>query len=135
VYIAEAVTLPAAASSMPFSATALYSGAAGNAAAGIFSLSNFTSYTESRYGSLLVTNNYGIVGGRDAESDDDYRYRIRLKLQRRTAPMRRRCAFRSCRFLVSKTWCLRRPTGTFTCYVYSIASDGSSCQAFFKLLQ
>ena len=81
VYIADAVTLPAAASSMPFSATALYSGAAGNGAAGIFSLSNFTNYTESRYGSLLVTNNYGIVGGRDAESDDDYRYRIRLKQQ------------------------------------------------------
>jgi uncharacterized phage protein gp47/JayE len=81
VYIADAVTLPAAASSMPFSATALYSGAAGNGAAGIFALSNFTNYTESRYGSLLVTNNYGIVGGRDPESDDDYRYRIRLKLQ------------------------------------------------------
>jgi len=86
VYISGAVTLPAAASSMPFSATALYSGAAGNAPAGIFSLSNFTNYTESRYGSLLVTNNYGIVGGRDAESDDDYRYRIRLKLTSQDGP-------------------------------------------------
>ena len=81
VYLSTAVTLPAAASSMFFSATALYAGAAGNGAAGIFSTSNFTNYTESRFGSLLVTNNYGIVGGRDAESDDDYRYRIRLKLQ------------------------------------------------------
>ena len=44
-------------------------------------LSNFTNYTESAYGSLLVTNNYGIVGGADAELDDNYRYRIQLKLQ------------------------------------------------------
>jgi uncharacterized phage protein gp47/JayE len=75
VYIANAVTLPAAQSSMSFGATALYSGSAGNAAAGVFSLSNFTNYTESTYGSLLVTNNYGIVGGSDAETDDNYRYR------------------------------------------------------------
>jgi hypothetical protein len=60
---------------MSFGATALYSGSAGNAAAGVFSLSNFTNYTESTYGSLLVTNNYGIVGGSDAETDDNYRYR------------------------------------------------------------
>lgn len=54
VYIADAVTLPAAQSSMFFSATALYSGSAGNAASGIFSQSNFTNYVESSYGSLLV---------------------------------------------------------------------------------
>ena len=81
VYVAGAVTCPAAASSQPFSAQSLYSGGAGNAPAGIFSLHNFTNYTESAYGSLLVTNNYGIVSGADAEDDDNYRYRIRLKLQ------------------------------------------------------
>lgn len=31
-------------------------------------------------GSLLVTNASGIIGGRDAETDDDFRYRIYLKL-------------------------------------------------------
>jgi len=61
VYLATAVTCPAAASVQYFSATSLYSGAAGNAPAGIFALHNFTNYTESAYGSLLVTNNYGIV--------------------------------------------------------------------------
>jgi hypothetical protein len=81
VFIADAVTCPAAASSQFFSATSLYGGSAGNAPSGIFCLSNFTNYTESVYGPLLVTNNYGIVDGSDAESDDDYRYRIRLKLQ------------------------------------------------------
>jgi len=29
---------------------------------------------------FLVTNDYGIVGGRDTEDDDSYRYRIHLKL-------------------------------------------------------
>ena len=67
VYVAGAIPLPAGASSQFFTATSLYSGAAGNAPSGIFALHNFTNYTESRYGSLLVTNNYGIVGGRDAE--------------------------------------------------------------------
>jgi len=54
VYLAQAVTLPAAGSSQFFSAQSLYAGGAGNAPAGIFSLHNFTNYTESRYGSLLV---------------------------------------------------------------------------------
>jgi len=126
VYIADAVTLPAAASSMPFSATALYSGAAGNAAAGIFSLSNFTNYTESRYGSLLVTNNYGIVGGRDAESDDDYRYRIRLKLQAQNGANEAALRFQILQIPGIQDVVFAPAAGTFTCYVYGIASDGSA---------
>ena len=30
-----------------------------------------------------MTNNFGLVGGRDAESDDDYRFRLNLKIQSR----------------------------------------------------
>jgi hypothetical protein len=41
---------------------------------------NFTNYTQSAYGGLLVTNTYGITGGRDTEDDESYRYRIHLKL-------------------------------------------------------
>ena len=59
----------------------MLSDSAGNAASGIFSLSNFTGYTESAFGLLLVTNNYGIVSGADAELDANYRYRIQLKIQ------------------------------------------------------
>ena len=121
-YISSAVTLPAEASSVFFSATALYAGAAGNGAAGIFSTSNFTNYTESRFGSLLVRNNYGIVGGRDAESDDDYRYRIRLKLQ---SPNGANEA--ALRFQILQVPGIQDVVfDGATCYVYGIASDGSA---------
>jgi hypothetical protein len=45
-----------------------------------FNRHNFTNYAESRFGSLLVTNDFGIIGGRDQEGDESYRYRIHLKL-------------------------------------------------------
>ncbi len=74
-------TLPASQSSVFFSASALVTGSAGNASAGIFNQHNFTNYTQNNFGTLLVTNNFGIVAGSDAEADEDYRYRINLKLQ------------------------------------------------------
>jgi Baseplate J-like protein len=74
-------TLPASQSVMNFSASSLTIGSSGNAASAIFSQSNFTNYSQSAYGSLLVTNNYAIVTGMDAEADADYQYRINLKLQ------------------------------------------------------
>lgn len=74
------VTLLAASSSISFSAISTQGGAAGIAAATVFTRHNFTAYTDSDFGSLLVTNNYGIVGARDQELDDDYRFRISLKL-------------------------------------------------------
>jgi uncharacterized phage protein gp47/JayE len=76
-----AVTLPAGSSSVPFSATSVQDGAAGNAPAGNFTNCSFQGYTDFRFGSLLVTNNYSITAGRDAELDDDYRYRLSLKMQ------------------------------------------------------
>lgn len=74
-------TLPAGSSSVFVSASAVGTGSTGNAPAGVFNQSNFTNYTQSDFGTLLVTNNFGIIGGSDAESDDNYRYRISLKLQ------------------------------------------------------
>ena len=124
VYIANAVLLPAAASSMFFSAASLYSGSQGNAPSGIFSQSNFTNYTESRYGSLLVTNNYGIVGGRDAEDDDSYRYRIRLKLQAQNGANEAALRFQILQIPGIQDVVFDAAAGTFTCYVYGIASDG-----------
>jgi uncharacterized phage protein gp47/JayE len=82
-YVTQAVVLPAASSAVAFSAIPLLTGSAGNAPAGIFTQHNFTGYTQSAFGSLLVTNNVGVVGGRDEEDDDSYRYRIHLKLQSR----------------------------------------------------
>ena len=66
--------------SSPSSATSLLPGSSGNTSPGVFSRHNFTGYTQSAYGGLLVTNTYGITGGRDTEDDDSYRYRIHLKL-------------------------------------------------------
>lgn len=77
----SAVVLPANSSSVPFSASSSFDGTAGNAPAGVFTSHNFQGYSDFRSGSLLVTNNYGITAGRDAEDDDSYRYRINLKLQ------------------------------------------------------
>lgn len=75
------ITLPAASSTLGFSASSAGVGSAGNIPSGIFDQHNFTNYTQSSFGSLLVTNNYGVIGGRDAEDDESYRFRIRLKLQ------------------------------------------------------
>lgn len=81
VFLSDPVTLPASASSAYFSATALTLGTAGNGSQGIFTQHNFTGYAQAAFGSLLVTNNYGVVGGADAEEDDNFRYRINLELQ------------------------------------------------------
>lgn len=79
--VSGAVTLPAAQSSVYFSADAVTTGSAANAAQDAITQHNFTNYANSVYGTLLVTNNYGVVSGRDQENDDSYRYRIQLSLQ------------------------------------------------------
>ena len=126
VYIGGRVTCSASDSWMFFSATALTSGSAGNAASGIFSSSNFTNYTESSYGSLLVTNNYGIVGGADAETDDNYRYRIQLKLQAQNGANEAALRFQILQIPGIQDVAFEPAAGTFTCYVYGIASNGSA---------
>ena len=83
IYLTDPVTLPAGDSREFFSARSLAPGSVSNAPAGVFTRHNFTGYTDSRFGTLLVTNNFGLVGGRDAESDDDYRFRLNLKIQSR----------------------------------------------------
>jgi uncharacterized phage protein gp47/JayE len=80
VFVTNAINLPAQSSTQSFSARALFGGSVGNAPAGVFSKHSFTGYADSTFGSLLVTNNYGIVGGRDREEDESFRYRIHLKL-------------------------------------------------------
>src|SRR5207253_9685462 len=48
---------------------------------GTFNRHKFTGATDAPLGTLPVTNNFGLVGGRDAESDDDYRSRLSRKVQ------------------------------------------------------
>ena len=78
IYLTDAVTLLAGNSVQSFSATSVYTGSSGNTATGVFSQSNFTNYTQAATGGLLVTNNFGVIGGRDVEDDASYQYRIPL---------------------------------------------------------
>src|SRR5438093_3661245 len=81
IYLTDPVTLPTGDSREFFSARSLAPGSVGNAPAGVFNRHNFTGYTAARFGTLLVTNNLGLVGGRDAESDEDYRFRVNVMLE------------------------------------------------------
>ncbi len=74
-------TLLAGNSSASVGASSLLLGSAGNASAGVINRCNFSNYAQSAFGTLLVTNTFGIIAGREAENDDSYRYRISLKLQ------------------------------------------------------
>jgi phage-related baseplate assembly protein len=74
-------TLPATSASISVNASALDAGSLGNAPANVFNRHSFANYAQSTFGTLLVTNNFGIIGGRDAEDDESYRFRINLKLQ------------------------------------------------------
>ena len=89
-------------------------------------MTNFTSYTESAFGSLLVTNNYGIVSGSDDETDDNYRYRIQLKIQSPNGANEAALRFQILLIPGIQDVVFSPAAGTFTCYVYGIASDGSS---------
>lgn len=73
--------LPAGSSSTSVSASSLLTGSAGNASAGVFNRHSFANYTQASFGTLLITNTFGIIAGRDAEDDESFRYRLRLKLQ------------------------------------------------------
>jgi hypothetical protein len=121
VLTATQVTCPASQASVPCAVASLQSGAAGNASEGVFESTNFSNYADAAYGSLLVTNNYGLIGGRDAEDDDSYRYRISLKLQSHGGA--EEAALRLAVLTVPGVQDLDfvRQAGTFLCYVYGIS--------------
>jgi uncharacterized phage protein gp47/JayE len=73
--------LSASATEQFFSVDSLSTGSQGNSAPAVFTKHNFTNYADSNFGSLLVTNVFGVTGGRDTEDDEAYRFRINLKLQ------------------------------------------------------
>lgn len=91
-----------------------------------FNRYNFTNYAESRFGSLLVTNDYGIVGGRDQEDDESYRYRIHLKLISQSGSNESALRFALLQVPGIQDVVFDRRAGTFTCYVYGIATVASA---------
>lgn len=117
----QAVTLPANASSAFFAATSQVPGSAGNIAPGVIDQTNFQNYAQSAYSTLLVTNNFGVVGGQDAESDGDYRYRINLKITSRAGANQAALQFAILQVPGVQNVVFVPQAGTFTCYVYGIS--------------
>lgn len=115
------VVCPASQSSVYFGVQCLTPGSAGVAASNVYVSTNFTNYTDSVYGSLLVTNNYGLVEGRDVESDDDYRYRINLKLQSPTGNTEGNIRLAVLQVPGIQDLDFEWQAGTFTTYVYGVS--------------
>lgn len=126
VYTLDAsVTLPASSSTVPFSATSSFDGASGNAPAGVFTNHSFRGYTDSRSGSLLVTNNYGVTEGRDAEDDDSYRYRINLELQSKGGAAEGDLRLAILTVPGIQDVVFLRQAGTYTAYIYAVSQVAS----------
>ena len=124
VYVTEAdIDLPAASSQVFFAANALTQGAGGQVASGVFNSSSFSGYADARYGSLLITNLLGIISGTNAETDDDYRYRISLKIQS-TGGSQQSDIEAACLLVTGvQQVTFSRLAGTFILYVYGISPD------------
>jgi len=114
-----AVLLPASASSVPFSATCKSDGAGGNVSAAALPPHNFQGYTDFRFGTLLVTNSYGIVTGSDIESDDNYRYRISLRLGSKNGAAEADLRLAILNVPGIQDLVFVRQAGTYLCYVYA----------------
>lgn len=115
------VTLPASSSSQYVSATSVLDGSAGNVQASVFVNLNFLGYTNARYGSLQVTNNFGVVIGRDAETDDNYRYRISLKLQSTGGAAEADLRLAILQVPGIQDVVFSRQAGTYLAYIYAIS--------------
>lgn len=119
--LSQAVTLPANSNAVFFSASSATPGSAGNIASGVIDQTNFTNYAQSQFSTLLVTNNFGVVGGRDSESDDDYRFRINLKITSRAGANQAALQFAILQVPGVQDVVFNPQAGTFTAYVYGIA--------------
>lgn len=115
------VVLSSGDSSAYFSATSLSTGTSGNSGSTTFTKTNFSNYADSFYGTLLVTNNYGVIDGSDEEDDDSYRYRINLKLQSENgaAEIDLRLAILTVPGIQDVVF--ERLSGTFNVYAYGIS--------------
>lgn len=115
------VLLPSASSSVSFSATCSADGSSGNMSAASLTSHNFQGYTDFRYGSLLVTNNFGIVSGSDAELDDNYRYRISLKLSSKNGAAEADLRLAILQVPGIQDMVFIRQAGTYICYIYAVS--------------
>ena len=119
------MTLAAGDSQEFFSARSLLDGSAGNTPAGVFDRHNFTNYADSRFGTLLVTNSFGLVGGRETETDDDYRFRLNLKIQSSAGANEAALRFELLQIPGIQDLVFERQAGAFIVYVYGISPNVS----------
>jgi uncharacterized phage protein gp47/JayE len=115
------VTCLASDSIVYFSATSTSTGSSGNAGANVFNQINFSNYADSYFGSLLVTNVYGLLGGQDEESDDDFRYRINLKLQSNNGAAESDLRLAILAIPGIQDVVFERLSGTFNAYIFAIS--------------
>ena len=73
----DKIILPAGEKKVFFSAAAVGYGSDYNSGTNSLNFHNFTSYSDAVNGSLFVSNQSAITYGRDDESDDNFRYRIK----------------------------------------------------------
>jgi uncharacterized phage protein gp47/JayE len=123
VYLTELATLPAASSSQAIGAASDTAGSSGNAAEGTLTLHNFSGYANSVYGSLLVINNFGVVGGRDLEDDQTYAYRINLRLQSQSGVNEAALRFQLLQVPGIQDIVFSPLAGLFYAYIYAVAAQ------------
>jgi hypothetical protein len=115
------ITCSAADALQYVSVTCSSSGSSGNAANRVYNSHNFTNYSNANFGSLLVTNNYGIVTGRDAEDDQSYAYRIALRLQSTGGAAEADLRFAILQIPGIQDCVFESLAGTYNLYVYGIS--------------
>jgi hypothetical protein len=104
-----------------FSAASVSTGSAGNTPSEIFTRHNFTNYTQSSFGGLLVTNTYGIIGGRDREDDESYRYRIHLRLTAQSGINEAALRYQMLQLPGIQDVVFETSAGSFSVYLYAVS--------------
>ena len=70
---------------------------------------------------MLVTNNFGVATGSDAEDDDSYRYRINLKLTSKNGAAEADLRLSILNVPGIQNVTFQRQAGTYLCYVYAVS--------------
>jgi hypothetical protein len=121
VYVTSPFLLLASDAMAYFTAKAVSPGSKGAAPSQVFIRHNFTNYSSFQYGSLLVTNDYGVIGGRDQEEDESYRYRIYLKIRAQSSVNESALRFELLQLPGIQDVVFEPYSGGFTCYVFGIS--------------
>jgi len=72
-----------------------------------------------------VTNSFGLVGGRETETDDDYRFRLNLKIQSSAGANEAALRFALLQIPGIQDLVFERQAGAFIVYVYGISPNVS----------